>query len=475
MTMANLNITNSIDNILHLTRPRRKTDSAVDKRPPIVLDPSPGLSKKPSVQVLQDLTRSHRRRASLTTSTVPEASRELSGTNSGDTSSFPSSSASKTSATLFSTLTTPPVPSLPPFIPLCPSTSKQRMRFSNPDMAAAADPRDRRAEPHATSSASTFAPATSSSKTSYLRPRFSHHYPSFFTSAEREETAEQQEDERPTSRFSFEYHLPLHEEALTATSTAAAAAQPLKAQKPQVLQIKRPTKHAQKSPPVAIALDPSSSSSSDPSDLSDATSSSAHRPRLHERRSVPNFSLPHVVSQSSSSSAEPSPTSKQQKQALELQQLSQQKQELFHQRHQRHQRHKSISVPLAPRDQNSLLAFRPGQEGGETTSGIINALRSNATKRKRQSTIIAQQLASRPSAKNNEIMPLSTLSYSPARSSFVADSKRRAAAASNSDGENTTPSRNNEDLFLNIARSDSTHRDALTRSESRRVSINIEK
>ena len=439
MTMANLNITNSIDNILHLTRPRRKTDSAVNKKPPIILDPSPELSKKPSAQVLQGLSRS-RRRASLTT--TPEGPKNLPST---------SSNTNKTSATLFSTLTTPPVPSLPPFIPLQPSVSKQRLRFSSPaDMAA--DPRDR-AEPHATS-ASTFAP--SSSKTSYLRPRFSHHYPSFFTSPESGSAAAEDQVDPPRTRFSFEYHLPLHEEALTA-STATTAAQPqTKAQpqpQPQTLPHQRPKKHAQKSS-ATIAHDPSSSSS-DPSDSSDNSSSA--RPRLHERRSVPNFSLPHVASQSSS--AESSPKQKQPQQPEKKQQ-----------QYQRHHRQKSISTPLVPLDQNSLHAFRPGQEG-DSTSGIINALRTNATKRKRQSTILAQQ-ASRPFAK--DAMPLSTLTYSPARSSYVADSKRRAAAAS--DGENTTPNgtpTRNEDIFLNIARSDSTHRDSLTRSESRRVSDEI--
>lgn len=428
--MANLNITNSIDSILHLTRPRRKTESSVDKKPLIVLDPKPELSKKPSVQVLQGLSLSRsRRRASSTT--TPQPPKDFTPSNTG-----------KTSASLFSTLTTPPVPSLPPFIPLRSSASKQRLRYSSPaDMAA--DPRDRRAEPQAAAtSASTFSPA--SSKTSYLRPRFSHHYPSFFTSPVPESAAPDQVDP-PRTRFSFEYHLPLHEEALTASSATATRAQPQSKAQPQVLQHQRQKKHAQKSS-VTIAPDPSSS---DPSDSSDASSSARPR-RLHERRSVPNFSLPHVASQPSSVESSP----------------RQQQKQHQRQQHQRHQRHKSISTPLAPLDQNSLHAYRPGQ-GGDSTSGIINALRTNATKRKRQSTIIAQQ-ASRPFAE--DAMPLSTLTYSPARSSFVADSKRRAAG---SDGENTNPNgtpTRNEDIFLNIARSDSTHRDALTRSESRRVS-----
>lgn len=438
MTMANLNITNSIDNILHLTRPRRKTDSSVDKKPPIVLDPKPELSKKPSVQVLQGLSRSRRRASSTTTREPPK----------DFTTTTTTSNTGKTSASLFSTLTTPPVPSLPPFIPLRSSASKQRLRFSSPaDMAA--DPRDRRAEPQAAAtSASTFSPA--SSKSTYLRPRFSHHYPSFFTSPAPESAAPDQVDP-PRTRFSFEYHLPLHEEALTA-STATTAQPQSKAQskaQPQALQHQRQKKHAQKSS-VTIAPDPALS---DPSDSSDA-SSSARPHRLHERRSVPNFSLPHVASQSSSVESSPK---QQQKQQQQQQQQQQQK---------RHQRQKSLSTPLAPLDQNSLHAYRPGQ-GGDSTSGIINALRTNATKRKRQSTIIAQQ-ASRPFAK--DAMPLSTLTYSPARSSFVADSKRRAAG---SDGENTNPNgtpTRNEDIFLNIARSDSTHRDSLTRSESRRVS-----
>lgn len=427
--MANLNITNSIDNILHLTRPRRKTESSVDKKPLIVLDPRPELSKKPSVQVLQGLSRSRRRASSTTT---PQPPKDSTPSNTG-----------KTSASLFSTLTTPPVPSLPPFIPLRSSASKQRLRYSSPaDMAA--DPRDRRAEPQAAAtSASTFSPA--SSKPSYLRPRFSHHYPSFFTSPAPESAAPDQVDP-PRTRFSFEYHLPLHEEALTASSATATTAQPQSKAQPQALQHQRQKKHAQKSS-VTIAPDPSSS---DPSDSSDASSSARPR-RLHERRSVPNFSLPHVASQSSSVESSPK---------------QQQKQHQQQQQQQRHQRHKSISTPLAPLDQNSLHAYRPGQ-GGDSTSGIINALRANATKRKRQSTIIAQQ-ASRPFAK--DAMPLSTLTYSPVRSSFVADSKRRAAG---SDGENTNPNgtpTRNEDIFLNIARSDSTHRDALTRTESRRVS-----
>lgn len=416
--MANLNITNSIDNILHYSRPRRKTDSAVDRKPIINLNSkSDATPSKPSTRVLQGLSR--RRRSSSNNTPAPAPQDLSSWTTTTSTAGPPTSS-------LFATLTTPPVPSLPSsFFPLRSRTSKQRLRFSSPDMAA--EPRDPSAlEPlPATNSASTSSPSATGS--AYLRPRFSHQYPSFFTSPE--PALPFNRVDPPRTRFSFEYHPPLHEEALTASATTTAA-------QPQAKTHQR--QHAQKNS-VTVAVDNSASDSSD----------SSPRPGLclHERRSVPNFSLPNVASQSSSAESSPKQHSKKQ------QQQQQQK--------------NSSSTPLAPLDQNSLHCTRPRE--GDSTPGCTtnNALSTNAAKRKRRSTIIAQQ-ASRPIAE--DAMPLSTLTYSPARSSFVGDSKSRAIG---NDVEKNKPNgtARNEDLFLNIAQSDINRRESLTRSESRRVGV----
>lgn len=75
--------------------------------------------------------------------------------------------------------------------------------------------------------------------------------------------------------------------------------------------------------------------------------------------------------------------------------------------------------------------------------------------------------------------PSSTLTYSPGRSSFAADKTRAVNGAGKQSQEpehapngissgDDTRSRN-EDIFLNIARSDSGRRDSLNRSEFRRV------
>lgn len=413
--MANLNITNSIDNILHYSRPRRKTDSAVDRKPIINLNSkSDATPSKPSTRVLQGLSRRRRSSSNDTPAPTPQ---DLSSWATSTT-----STAGTSTSSLFAALTTPPVPPLPSsFFPLRSRTSKQRLRFSSPDMAA--EPRDPGAlEPlPATNSASISSPSATGS--AYLRPRFSHQYPSFFASPEPALSFNRVDP--PRTRFSFEYHPPLLEEALTASATTTAA-------QPQAKTHQR--QHAQKNS-VTVAADNSASDSSD----------SSPRPGrcLHERRSVPNFSLPNVASQSSSAESSPKQHSKQQQQK------------------------NSSSTPLAPLDQNNLHSTRPRE--GDSTPGYTtnNALSTNAAKRKRRSTIIAQQ-ASRPVAK--DAMPLSTLTYSPARSSFAGDSKSRAIG---NDIEKNKPNgtARNEDLFLNIAQSDINRRESLTRSESRRVGV----
>lgn len=418
--MANLNITNSIDHILHYSRPRRKTVSAVDMNPINLNSKSDAIPSKPSTQVLQGLSR--KRRSSSSSSVAPAAPQDPSWTTTKTTAATKASTSS-----LFATLTTPAMPPLPSsFFPLRSRASKQRLRFSSPDMAV--DPRDPGAlePPPASNSASTSSPSAKGS--AYLRPRFSHHYPSFFTSPAPELSSKQVDS--PQTRFSFEYHLPLHEEALTASATTTAARQQSKSHQ------RRHSQHAQKNSVTAVV----NNSASDSSD-----SSLSPDRRLHERRSVPNFSLPKVASRSSPAVSSPKQPPKQQQQ-------------------QQQQQQNSSSTPLAPLDQNNLRPREGDSTPGSTTN---NALSTNAAKRKRRSTIIAQQ-ASRPFAK--DAMPLSTMTYSPARSTFVGDSKSRAVG-NGAENNNPNGTSRNEDLFLNIAQSDPSRRDSLTRSESRRVGV----
>lgn len=210
----------------------------------------------------------------------------------------------------------------------------------------------------------------------------------------------------PQSQFSLEYRQPVRKRASTASATAAQHHQRKQQQQQQQQRTSTTTT------------------------------------TIQHRRSVPNFSLPHVASQCWSS--QPSPLS-----TLNQNILS-----------------------TRPRE----VDFIPGDD----------ALSPNASKRRRQSALIAHQTA-RSLAK--DIMPSSTLTYSHSRSSFAADKSRAAAVngvgagkqsqlppppshENNTNG--TTPhaddSRSrNEDLFLNIARSDSDRRNSLTRSEFRRV------
>ena len=216
----------------------------------------------------------------------------------------------------------------------------------------------------------------------------------------------------PQSQFSLDYRQPVRQRASTASATAAQHHQHKQQQQQQQQRTSTTTT------------------------------------TIQHRRSVPNFSLPHVASQFWPS--HPSPLST----------LNQ-----------------SI-LSTRPRE----VDFIPGDD----------ALSPNASKRRRQSALIAHQTA-RSLAK--DIMPSSTLTYSHSRSSFAADNKSRGAINGVGSGKQsqlppppshenntngTTPhaddSRSrNEDLFLNIARSDSGRRDSLTRSEFRRVGEEVER
>ena len=216
----------------------------------------------------------------------------------------------------------------------------------------------------------------------------------------------------PQSQFSLEYRQPVRKRASTASASAAQHHQHKQQQQQQ------------------------------------HRTSTTSTTTIQHRRSVPNFSLPHVASQFWSS--QPSPLS-----TLNQNILS-----------------------TRPRE----VDFIPGDD----------ALSPNASKRRRQSALIAHQTA-RSLAK--DIMPSSTLTCSHSRSSFAADKSRAAAVNGVSSGKQsqlppppprenntngTTPhtddSRSrNEDLFLNIARSDSGRRDSLTRSEFRRVGEEVER
>lgn len=196
----------------------------------------------------------------------------------------------------------------------------------------------------------------------------------------------------PQSQFSFEYRIPLRKRALTASAqqySSSAAANPL----------------------------PRRTTST--SSTSSTTTGPVH---VQHRRSVPNFSLPHVAALSRPSSS---------------------------------------SSPLSTLNQNSLHSPRPR----EVDSPGDDALNPNASKRRRPSAVICQD-----SDKNT--MPTSTLTYSPSRSSFAADKSRalnETDKQSHDPDETITSSASREDIFLNIARSDSDRRNSLARSEFRRV------
>jgi len=240
----------------------------------------------------------------------------------------------------------------------------------------AADPRDSGPAMEPPASTSSFSPAlrhlhSSSSSTSSSRHRL------------------------PQSQFSFEYHLPLRKRALTASaqqyssSPAAAAA-------------------AANHPAPRRTISTSS------------TTAPVHVPT--HRRSVPNFSLPHVAALS---------------------------------------RQSSFSSPLSTLNQNSLHSPRPR----EVESPGDDTLNPNASKRRRQSAVIFQD-----PAKNT--MPASTQTYVPYRPSFAADKSRALNGVdkqAQDPDETITSNTSREDIFLNIARSDSDHRNSLARSEFRRV------
>ncbi|GLA22905.1 hypothetical protein AnigIFM63326_005389 [Aspergillus niger] len=141
------------------------------------------------------------------------------------------------------------------------------------------------------------------------------------------------------------------------------------------------------------------------------------------RRSVPNFHLSHLRDQALLNSQPPSP-----RRALE--------------------KESDAALPL---DANST----------------VRVLSPNATKR-RKSSLYAQQSISDV----NSIMPSSTVTYSQGR--LLADERNRAMNGLDRQGDgNKTPVADDfrsksEDVFLNIARSDSDRRESLGRSELRR-------
>jgi len=196
----------------------------------------------------------------------------------------------------------------------------------------------------------------------------------------------------PQGQFSFEYHLPLRKRALTASAQ----------------QYSSPAATAANHPAPRRTISTSS------------TTGPVHVPT--HRRSVPNFSLPHVAALS---------------------------------------RQSSFSSPLSTLNQNSLHSPRPR----EVESPGDDALNPNASKRRRQSTVIFQD-----SAKTT--MPASTQTYVPYRSSFAADKSRALNGVdkqAQDPDETITSNTSREDIFLNIARSDSDRRNSLARSEFRRV------
>ncbi|ODM18955.1 hypothetical protein SI65_05572 [Aspergillus cristatus] len=200
----------------------------------------------------------------------------------------------------------------------------------------------------------------------------------------------------PQGQFSFEYHLPLRKRALTASAQ----------------QYSSPTAAAANHPAPRRTISTSS------------TTGPVHVPT--HRRSVPNFSLPHVAALS---------------------------------------RQSSFSSPLSTLNQNSLHSPRPR----EVESPGDDALNPNASKRRRQSAVIFQD-----SAKTT--MPASTQNYVPYRPSFAADKSRAFNGVdkqAQDPDETITSNTSREDIFLNIARSDSDRRNSLARSEFRRSRLGL--
>jgi hypothetical protein len=108
---------------------------------------------------------------------------------------------------------------------------------------------------------------------------------------------------------------------------------------------------------------------------------------------------------------------------------------------------------------------------------IDNALSFNASKRRRKQSLSQSQQQSQADVKRR--MPVSTATY--VQGSPQASDRDRAIhnldQTDQEDGARTPvaedPKSKNEDIFLNIARSDSKRRDSLGRSELRRVSDNL--
>lgn len=197
----------------------------------------------------------------------------------------------------------------------------------------------------------------------------------------------------PQGQFNFEYHIPLRKRALTTSAQQHSS-----------------------SPAAAAAHHPAPRRTISNS----STTAPVHVPQ--HRRSVPNFSLPHIAALS---------------------------------------RKSSFPSPLSTLNQNSLHSPRPR----EVESPGDDALNPNASKRRRQSAVIFQD-----SAKNT--MPASTQTYVPYRPSFAADKSRALNGVdkqAQDPDETITSNTSREDIFLNIARSDSDRRNSLARSEFRRV------
>jgi hypothetical protein len=127
--------------------------------------------------------------------------------------------------------------------------------------------------------------------------------------------------------------------------------------------------------------------------------------------------------------------------------------------------------PLSISEQSSDIALPLD------ANSIDNSLGFNASKRRRNQSLSHSQQSSQADVKRR--MPVSTATY--VQGSPLANERDRALhSTEQTDQEDgtTTPlaedsKSKNEDIFLNIARSDSKRRDSLGRSELRRVSDNL--
>ncbi|OJJ79441.1 putative LPXTG-motif cell wall anchor domain protein [Aspergillus glaucus CBS 516.65] len=209
----------------------------------------------------------------------------------------------------------------------------------------------------------------------------------------------------PQGQFNFEYHIPLRKRALTASAQQHSSS-------------------SSSSSPAAAAAAAAHHPAPRRTISNSSTTAPVHVPQ--HRRSVPNFSLPHIAALS---------------------------------------RKSSFQSPLSTLNQNSLHSPRPR----EVESPGDDALNPNASKRRRQSAVIFQD-----SAKNT--MPTSTQTYVPYRPSFTADKSRALNGVdkqAQDPDETITSNTSREDIFLNIARSDPDRHNSLARSEFRRSRLGL--